>query len=575
MIKGIPVSPGIAIGEVFFLESDQYVVKKYKVEGIYVDKEIENFELAVLRTKQEILELKEQTIKKLGEQHSYIFDAHFLLLKDDMIIKKTIERIAGEKCNADYILMDILDKISDVFSNMKDEYLKERSSDIYDVIKRIVKNLLGIEKENLSHLTKKVIIISNELTPSDTVLMDKEKVLGFATNMGGKTSHVAIMARSMGIPAVVGLKNIVEMVSPGDTIILDGNTGEIFVNPDKPLIEIYTKKEKKIEENKNILEKKRKELAQTLDGYKISIMSNIEFSSEVNTALDFGAEGVGLFRTEYLYLKNKIFPTEKEQFEVYKKVASEMYPYEVIIRTLDIGGDKFMSNIGLPEEMNPFMGCRAIRLCLERLDIFEVQLRAILRASSFGKVKLLIPMISGIEEIRKTKKIICEIKDKLRKENFSFDENIKIGIMIEIPSASLIADIFAREVDFFSIGTNDLIQYTLAVDRINEKVAYLYNPFHPAILRSINYTIKSAHEKNIPVSMCGEMAGDPLYTTILLGLELDELSMSPLAIPQIKEIIRKSSLKKSKKLVKEILLLSSAEEIEEFIKEKLENFILV
>jgi len=434
---------------------------------------------------------------------------------------------------------------------------------------RVIKNLLGKEEKNLASLSKEVIVVAYDLSPSETAQMHREKVIGFVTDVGGKTSHTAIMARSLEIPAVVGLQNVTQNIKDGDTIIIDGTAGLVIVEPTEKELRAYRKKKEEIILQDKELAKIRELPAETRDGHQIELVANIEFPEEIPSAIEHGAQGIGLYRTEFFYLNRTDLPSEEEHFQAYRRVAERFAPQAVIIRTLDLGGDKFISHLAVPKEMNPFMGWRAIRFCLERLDIFKVQLRAILRASRYGKIKVMFPMISGVEELRRAKEVMEEVKDNLKKDEVPFDEEIKIGVMIETPSAAITADILAKEADFFSIGTNDLIQYALAVDRINERIAYLYNPGHPAIIRLIKQTVDAAHQRKIPVGMCGEMAGEPYFAPLLLAMGLDELSMSPVVIPEVKKVIRSITFKEGKKLLEDALKLSTGEEVASFLKENL------
>ena len=464
-------------------------------------------------------------------------------------------------------------KYVSVFSKIEDEYLKERIADINDVGRRILRNLLGKEKKSLSDLKEKVIIVAHDLSPSDTAAMHKDHVAAFVTDVGGKTSHTAIMAKSLEIPAVVGVENATTVVNSGDTLIVDGALGVIIVDPDQETLDSYHSQEQKL---KGIAEKflSAKDLpAVTKDGVKIEINANIEFPDEVPAVKLHGGEGIGLYRTEFFYMNRKDSPTEDEHYLAYKYVAETMNPYPVIIRTLDLGGDKFLSQFKIPYEMQPFLGWRAIRFCLARPEIFKLQLRAILRASAHGNLKLMYPMISGVEELRQANKLLNEAKEELRLKNIPFDDDIQVGAMIEVPSAALTADILAQEADFFSIGSNDLIQYSLAVDRANEKVAYLYEPSHPAILRLINNIIESAHKADINVGMCGEMAGEPSLALILLGLGLDEFSMPPQVIPELKFLIRSITMDQAREIAQGALKLSTSREVEDYAQLKLKEIL--
>ncbi len=569
MLRGIAASPGIVIGKVYILEKEDFPILKYKIKKEQVEKEIERFKEAVEESKKQLEEIKERVKKKIGIRESYIFQAHLSILEDPLLIDNTIERIKKERLNAETSLRNTFKAFPKKFASAQAGFIQERFRDVEDIGERILRNLLNKPTFTLSHLEESIIIVAYDLAPSDTASMQKGKILGFATDIGGRTSHTAIMARSLEIPAVVGMGDITQKVKPGSIIILDGNTGRVIINPTPSQIEKYQKEEEKFFSYKKKLEALKTLPAQTLDGREIELGVNIAGSEEIDMALKDGAEGVGLFRTEYLYMNRTTLPSEEEQLKAYKIVARKTAPNTVIIRTLDLGGDKFISHFPVPQQINPFMGWRAIRLCLERVDIFKVQLRAILRASQFGKVKIMYPMISGIEEIQKADQILFEVKEELKKDGLSFAEDIEVGAMIEIPSAAIIADLMAKEVDFFSLGTNDLIQYSLAVDRVNEKVAYLYQPLHPTILRLIDNVVKCAHRENIWVGACGEMASDPLFVLILLGLGVDEFSVSPTSLLEIKKVIRGIRWEETEEIASKLLKLSTSYEARRFAQRRL------
>lgn len=569
MLRGIAASPGIVIGKVYILKKEDFPILEYKIKKEQVEKEIERFKEAVEESKKQLEEIKERVKKKIGIRESYIFQAHLSILEDPLLIDNTIERIKKERLNAETSLRNTFKAFPKKFASAQAGFIQERFRDVEDIGERILRNLLNKPTFTLSHLEESIIIVAYDLAPSDTASMQKGKILGFATDIGGRTSHTAIMARSLEIPAVVGMGNITQKVKPGSVIILDGNTGRVIINPTPSQIEKYQKEEEKFFSYKKKLEALKTLPAQTLDGREIELGVNIAGSEEIDIALKDGAEGVGLFRTEYLYMNRTTLPSEEEQLKAYKTVAHKTAPNTVIIRTLDLGGDKFISHFPVPQQINPFMGWRAIRLCLERVDIFKVQLRAILRASQFGKVKIMYPMISGIEEIRKADQILFEVKEELKKDGLSFAEDIEVGAMIEIPSAAIIADLMAKEVDFFSLGTNDLIQYSLAVDRVNEKVAYLYQPLHPTILRLIDNVVKCAHRENIWVGACGEMASDPLFVLILLGLGVDEFSVSPTSLLEIKKVIRGIRWEETEEIASKLLKLSTSYEARRFTQRRL------
>ncbi len=574
-LKGIAAAPGIVMGPAFKLRREEWIIPSHQITQADIPIQIQLFEEALINTRREILDLQKRISEGMGKESAQIFEAHLLVLEDRMLIEEVIGRLKSEQLNVAHIFSEVLRKYIGVFSRIEDDYLKERMADINDVGKRVLRHLLGKEARTkiLKNVDKHVIIVAHDLSPSETAAMHKENIDGFVTNIGGKTSHTAIMAKSLEIPAVVGLRQATEKINDGDMLIVDGLVGLVIINPDEATLDSYRQEETKL---KGVIEKfsQVKDLpAVTTDNHKVSLLANIELPEEIPSVQLHGAEGIGLYRTEYFYMNRIDLPTEEEQFRAYKSVAESMSPYSVTIRTLDLGGDKFISQLEIPPEMVSFLGWRAIRFCLARPDIFKVQLRAILRASVYGKLKLMYPMISGIEEFVQANAILEECKQELIKENIPFNKDIKVGIMIELPSAAMTADILAKEADFFSIGTNDLIQYSLAVDRANEKVAYLYEPAHPAILRMIKNVIEAGHNNNISVAMCGEMSGDSALALILLGLGLDEFSMPSSVIPQVRYVIRSVSDEQVKNIARESLTLSTGTEVEDYVQEELRNIL--
>ncbi|NOX97622.1 MAG: phosphoenolpyruvate--protein phosphotransferase [Nitrospirae bacterium] len=570
MLKGIGASPGVVIGKAFLLGGERLSIPRREIAKGEIPEELARFERALAQTTEEIIQIRKKIALEIDEEHAHILDAHLLVLEDVLLIEETMRRVEKERLNVEYVFSDVLEHLARRFEVMDDEYLRERASDVRDIGRRVLRSLLGRKRKALSNIDEEVIVVAYDLAPSDTALMhNKEKVVGFVTDVGGKTSHTAIMARALEIPAVVGLKDITSRVKRRDMLIVDGTNGIVIVNPDEETRKHYRREEVEIK----VFEKKLEELkdlpAETLDGHRVELVANLEIPEEIPSLLARGSAGIGLYRTEFFYLNRAGLPTEDEHYQAYKSVAEQMSPHSVIIRTLDLGGDKFTSQLEIPREMNPFMGWRAIRFCLERPDIFKVQLRAILRASAHGNLKIMYPMISGVEELRRANLVLEEVREELREKGIPFDKDLEVGVMIETPSAAMTADILAKEVKFFSVGTNDLIQYALAVDRINEKIAYLYEPAHPAVLRLIKSVIDAGHRQGIWVGICGEMAAEPTLAIILLGMGLDEFSMSAVALPEIKKVIRSVTLKEAKKLVKQILTLSTAEEVEACTRKKL------
>ncbi|MDR0800169.1 MAG: phosphoenolpyruvate--protein phosphotransferase [Endomicrobium sp.] len=566
IIKGVAASPGIAIGKVFLLENDDICLIHKEIPRNARKDEKKRLNDAIEKTKAELKIIHDKINNALGKNYARIADVHLLIL-EDLTIRKDVNKLIDDGVNAEYAIFKIIDKVVRSFETIEDDYFRERKLDIQDVGKKIIGNLLGKQKKILTSSSEDSIVVSHNLTPSDTVTIKEKLVKGFATDIGGKTSHTAIVAQGLAIPAVAGLKVISSQAETDDIIIVDGNKGEVILNPSPETLAKY-KKEYSIQFAKRKELEKLKDLpAETIDNHKVLIFANIDNPDEVQTVLDSGASGIGLYRTEFMYFNRNTMPLEKEHFEKYSKVAEAMSPYPTIIRTIDLGGDKLtkMGLLNMEREANPFLGLRAIRLCLKYPDIFINQLRGILKASAYGKIRLMYPMISTLTELHEANKILEKVKQDLKKENIKFDEEMEVGSMIEVPSAAMIIDAIAKEVNFVSIGTNDLIQYTLAVDRVNENVASLYDPLHPTILRFIKHIIDESHKAGIDVGMCGEMASDPYYAPILLGFGLDEFSVASAQIPKIKRVIRSISFKNVQKIAEEILKCGDRDSISKII----------
>lgn len=538
VLRGIGASPGIVIGRVYLLDRRKVVVAAQRIEEVSVKDEVTRFKRALEASKGQLEELRKRLSKGLGKSHLYILDTHIMLLEDKLLTDGTVKRIRESRLNAEGALKETIASISEKFDLIEDEYLRERKHDVEQVGERILRNLTGHRQESLADIKGEAVVIAHDLAPSDTLQMRKDRILGFATDVGSRTSHTAILARSLGIPAAVGLERIAEEVKTGDVIIVDGIHGVVVVDPDEETFLDYLKKQRRYKYFEQELEKLKGLPAETQDGHRVHLQGNIELPEEVAAVADHGGIGIGLYRTEFLFLNRPTLPTEEEHYAAYRRVAEAAAPSEVVIRTLDVGGDKIGIPGGFEKEANPALGLRAIRFCLQKQDIFRVQLRGILRATPHGNVKILFPMISGLTELREAKRILGEVKEELAAEGIPFDANVRIGVMIEVPSAAMIADLLAAEVDFFSVGTNDLIQYMLAIDRQNEHVAYMYEPLDPAVLRMLKRISEAAHTADIPLSMCGEMAGDPVYAAILIGLGFHNLSMNTPSIPWVKKVVR-------------------------------------
>jgi phosphotransferase system enzyme I (PtsI) len=562
-VKGLGVSPGIGIGKAVVIDKASINITKNYIKD--AGNELDRLMNAIEAAKEQLNELYVSTIDELGEKEAQIFKSHEMMLEDDTFISDVENRIKQEGVNAEYALNETSNVYIKMFQSIEDEYLRERAEDIKDVMNRVIRILMGISSVDFSNLKENSIIVAKDLTPSDTAQIDRTKVAAMITEIGGKTSHAAIIARIMGIPTVVGLNNITDKIKNGDTVICDGKTGKVLVNPNAKQLFYFTKKKNIEDEIRNELKNQIGLPSVTKDGFKISLTANIGVPNDVDMALENDAEGIGLFRSEFIFMNREHQPTEDEQFEQYKEVLVKMGDKPVIIRTLDIGGDKNVPYIDIPKEMNPFLGYRAIRLCLGNVEVFRTQLRAILRASVYGNVKIMIPMISTMKELKDSKKILQQAKDELTKEGIKFKKDIEIGIMIEIPSAAIISDLLAREVDFFSIGTNDLIQYTMAVDRMNSKLSYLYSQYHPALLRLIKGIIDNAHEAGIWVGMCGEAAGDPKLIPVFVGMGLDEFSMNSPSILRARYIVRNLNKADMEIIAKSTLNMENALEVEEYL----------
>jgi phosphotransferase system enzyme I (PtsI) len=568
-LRGIPASPGIIIGKAHLVDRERTkIIYQYLITDEQLDQEVARFRDAVRLTEEQLTILKDNLPDHVRE-HAFILDSHLMILKDKKLTDATVHRILEEKINSEWALKKSLQEIQVIFEQIEDEYISSRFSDVEYVTQRIMRNLSGQGRVSLAEIDGRVIIVAHDLSPADTTELNISRVMGFITDVGGQTSHTAILAQSLQIPAVVGLESVTTMVSAGDLLIVDGNTGRVIINPDDNAIIQYQEKQLAYENFKSSVARTSHLPAETVDGYTVTVKANIEFLEEVAAARSYGSEGIGLYRTEFLYLRSRGLPTEEDLFEDYREVAEIMAPDPVNIRTLDLGGDKFASELDITREINPALGLRAIRFCLREPLIFKVQLRAILRASRFGNVRLMLPMISGLQEVLEAKQILQEVMEDLDRKNVEYNRDIQLGIMVEIPSAVAVADVLARHVDFFSIGTNDLIQYGLAIDRVNEHVAFMYQPFHPAILRMIQQVVTAAKDAGIGVALCGEMAGDPLCLPLLLGLNIDELSMNASAIPLVKQTIRTMSLEDAKADLEKAISLNTAKEVREYIFERM------
>ncbi len=566
VLKGIGVSSGIIKGKAYLVERQKVSAPHYYIKKAQIPREIERLAGAIALTRKQLKSVGKKVDSKGGHDIiSHILNAQLMILKDEMLIRSITERIEKEGINAEWALAKALQKIEEFFNTLEDKYLQEKKNDIDYVVERILRNLMGKQQESIAQIQDEVILVAHDFSPADTAQMAKGRILGFATNMGSRISHTAIMAKSLEIPAVVGLENITEHVNNGDCIVVDGLAGEVIINPTSGMVSKYQEKERSYRFSVEELLKSKDLSAETMDGFRVKLKANLELIEEIPSILDHGAEGIGLYRTEFLYLNRKTLPSEEEHFHNYRKVVEKIAPHSATIRTLDLGGDKYASEIELAEELDSSSGLRAIRLCLKEVELFKTQLRGILRASAYGRLKIMLPMISEIKELRETKTILEEVKERLRTEGIPFDQKIQLGIMIETPSASLTADILAREVDFFSIGTNDLIQYSMAIDRVNEHVAYLYEPLHPAILRLIKRVVNAAKEAKIKVGLCGEMAGEEIYLPILLGLGLEELSMNSISIPRVKKIIRSITYREARALAERASTMKTASEVEHLI----------
>ena len=571
VLEGLALSPGIIIGKVWLIDNKKAKAVKRRISRNEVEREIKRLHKAVSDSKTQLIKIKDKLFGEEKKDHHYIIDAHLMMLDDKMLVEDSIQNIKREKVCAEWAIAMVIDELKKIFENIDDYYLRERSGDIDHVGDRILKNLIGEEHAQLASIDEKVVVVAHDLSPADTAQINKEKIIGFATDIGGKTSHTSIVARALEIPAVGGLEEITDMVQTGNHIIVDGLKGKVVVNPGRKIFQEYLKKQQQYNYIEKEIYKYADLPAETLDGKRIHIAGNIEIIEEIPSLISHGGEGIGLYRTEFLYVGRSEPPSEDDHYDVYRDVIKKVSPHSVTIRTLDVGMDKMIPFFDHPVELNPAMGLRSIRFCLKETALFKTQLRAILRSSAHGNVRIMFPMISGVNEIREALRFLDEAKAELKSEGVPFDNGIETGVMIEVPSAALIADLLAREVDFFSIGTNDLIQYALAIDRVNEHVAYLYEPLHPAILRMVKSIVDAGHKANIRVGMCGEMAGDPVYSLILLGFGLDELSMNAFAIPRVKKVLRNITLDGAARISEKVLSLATAEDIKRYLQDTIKS----
>src|SRR5436309_3508706 len=560
--EGIGVSPGIAFGRIHVVREDMDEVVRYQIAPSQVADEIGRFEAALIQTRMQILKMQQRIAESIGAKDAAIFDAHLLVVEDRTLIDEVLRKLETDLWNVEWVFQEVATRYAATLSKIDDPYLRERALDIQDVSKRVIRNLQGKAPRAFLALTEPHILVAHNLTPSDTASMNKKHVLGIATDLGSRTSHAAIMARSLNIPAIVGLHDITAKLETGQYVLLDGIDGVLIVNPTAETLAKYAEIESKRAKVVAQLKELRETTSTTRDGRHIVLSANIELPEDVEAVFANGAEGIGLYRTEFLYLNRNTLPTEEEQFETYRTVAQKVHPNPLIIRTFDLGGDKIApGSVETTDELNPFLGCRAIRFCLEHRDIFKTQLRAILRASIAGNIKIMFPMISGLHELREAVAILDQCKSELGASGIEFSEETEVGAMIEIPSAAISADVLAREVDFFSVGTNDLIQYALAVDRVNEKISHLYQPTHPAVLRLLKMIADGAHDHNLWVGVCGEMAGDIALIPLLLGLGMDELSTAAILVPRVKRAVQSLAIPECRELVEETFKLNTGAEI--------------
>jgi phosphotransferase system enzyme I (PtsI) len=568
-LRGLGVSPGIAIGEVHLTKKVVFTTRKETISSEQVDAELKRLVEAIERTREQLVKIKDNVKDIVGEEHAFIFEAHLLILQDKSLHASLKEIVQKEKARAEWAISQVNEKYQGLFKSIDDEYLMQRKFDVADVLSRMYRNLEPTQTRTKDD-EKEKILVAHELLPSEAALrLSKGNVLAVALDMGGQTSHTAILARSLNVPAVMGLRNLTQKVRDGDVLIVDGTDGEVLINPPSAIRKEFASKKQKYDDYRKELIKIAKLSSKTLDGFIFSPLANIELPQEVPMAFSMGAEGIGLFRSEFIYFQSAMPPSEEVHYQIYSQIAKDAYPSPVYIRTIDVGGEKNLPQFKIEKEPNPALGLRAVRLSLRDRELFKIQLKAILRASAQGNVKVLIPMITELEEVKEVKMLFREVQQELRRKNIPFDENIPFGVMIEVPAAAALTDILVKEVDYISIGTNDLIQYYLAVDRSNELVSYLFKPLHPSVLRLIKFIIDTAHKEKKEVTVCGEMAADALSAIVLLGLGLRKFSMNPIFIPRIKNVLRSVEYRTAKEVVKEALMLKTAQEIEECILERI------
>ena len=570
-LKGTGVSSGITAGKVYLLDRETISIPKHYIKDTLVEKETHRFKHAIQTSVDELKSIQDSIPDADVKKHAFIIDTHMMILQDDFFSQSVIDMIRLEKINAEWALDIVVSKFRASFEKVEDPYLRERGQDIKHIYERLARILVKGKRSDIDrrNVKGKSIIIAHDLSPADTIQLNLNRISGFVTDVGGRTSHTSIVARALEIPAVVGVGNITSLVKNNDTIIIDGDEGVVIINPTKEVQKEYIARQLHLRSQKKEFMKVARLKSETKDGFTLKVGANIELLAEMDIVEKYGALGIGLYRTEYIYLSRKDLPTETDHYHIYRKLAENKALQYITIRTLDIGGDKFVSEINVPKEINPAMGLRAIRLCIREIPLFKAQLMGILRASAYGPLRIMIPMVSGLDELRKAKEIIAECMEELRRKKIKFNEDIKVGIMIEVPSACMISDKLAQEADFFSIGTNDLIQYTLAIDRVNEYVSYLYEPLHPAVIRMIKKVVDDAHEYRIQVALCGEMAGEPLYIPVLLGLDLDEISMNPYSIPRAKKMIRGLEHSYCRELLQEIMKQDSPGEGEALLRNEM------